>query len=413
MKMKQSILTILTVFLILSSVSCNDAPNTKDCAQRNPFSIELAKSHRDMFLPQQSAYEQGTCGGEWKTFGTCCKLGNLTDYAIRDGQKIRRSIDIAITNGKSIAQIYMKLANLGKNVVQMTSGSSKKLIEYVHSSEGESMIMLMKNILEKPDFLKSQTEKCWNKMIKVRSSSLCFTCSGRSESFFDGEKALISQESCNSILNECSEHFNSIFTFFVSAERSLNLLINVVRDNRLLPLENFDPVIKMVEKLTQTVQEIVQNKVQQSIRSYIGSSSNLASAESQDLCSKLVRLSNETTFIELIAQRSQEVSLELNSLVPIFIKSITANVAKTVVKTVLSNFKIGLSKLKRKRALQIGNDNPTALSFNNSMLVGDVKVMAHVDSSYTSYQGALGTDPSVVKKLAAQQAPMDIQVQFP
>ena len=64
------------------------------------------------------------------------------------------------------------------------------------------------------------TRQCWNQIANLRSSSVCSTCSGRSHIFFREEKALMSDETCTSILDKCYKPLRQL-AYFISV---LNLI---------------------------------------------------------------------------------------------------------------------------------------------------------------------------------------------
>ena len=53
---------------------------------------------------------------------------------------------------------------------------------------------------------------CWNYMAKVRSSALCSICSGRSTSFIEKDKFLVSPQVCDKAVSSCVAFFEGLDT---------------------------------------------------------------------------------------------------------------------------------------------------------------------------------------------------------
>ena len=68
------------------------------------------------------------------------------------------------------------------------------------------------------------SQGCWMEMTKLRSKSLCFICSGRSNIFIKKSKAILKQETCSRILNSCTSEFQLLLKVVNGSKRFLQLL---------------------------------------------------------------------------------------------------------------------------------------------------------------------------------------------
>jgi hypothetical protein len=105
---------------------------------------------------------------------------------------------------------------------------------------------LVKKILDEVDAFRlitgSQAEgfnannlKCWEEMIKIRKSALCFTCSGRSEKFFYKNEALIDEGLCKRVVENCLDAF-VYSTKYLQAIASIEPLMKIQESTNSLVL---------------------------------------------------------------------------------------------------------------------------------------------------------------------------------
>lgn len=165
--MKTVCLFILAIFLCSVTVQST-------CLAKNPFLAPLKDSHpiKVEILAKPITTDIAHCKSEWSKFGTCCKSTDLVAFADLEG----RLIDL---NHKHLVNVVNKVG------VQLSQQ------KFVSNFEKDSW-------------------NCWNHMKVARSSALCSICSGRSETFFKDEKALINPDTCLKATDACQNFFTKI-----------------------------------------------------------------------------------------------------------------------------------------------------------------------------------------------------------
>ena len=290
------------------------------CLQKNPFlSVLQAKGLRvnQISKPFPSS---SICKGEWKSYGTCCELESAVKYANDDKKRIKTAVERTIKNLNSISFDFQYLQMISTSFYEQDKSSNvNKLFGANNSNDIKQfydnlVLMMSKNALE------DTLGKCWDKMINVRSSSICSTCSGRSDIFFINNKAALGESACSSIIKECSYSFKLMIETLEGVYAVLSQLLEYgLKNSRTTPLYlSFTQIIQDINKM---VGLLSKNNMHNLIRSYLksnrfGGESHLAN----QICMNLVTLS-ETTFIEIfdmyfsrITEKIPELKLKLNSM---------------------------------------------------------------------------------------------------
>ena len=139
-----------------------------------------------------------TCGGQWAKVGTVCDKAKLLEHQ----QKEQRDLKDAMGHLRDVEDRVRKACQkLLKNKAIMSSnlfGSFKKRIVKIWAD---------KNTKSKFD---KSTEQCWSYFTGVRSSALCYVCSGNNYRYFLQDKALITQQECFKMASNCRNHFGHI-----------------------------------------------------------------------------------------------------------------------------------------------------------------------------------------------------------
>jgi len=150
------------------------------------------------------------CKSEWSTHATCCDFKSLEEYAKKDYSKVGTSLFSTEKSIQAIRQVFEAIRahahrlwaspGLQKNarVKPLT-----RLLESVVSNGTLSDWLLRYD--KHPTFSKPRLLTCLGSVKTTRVQSLCGICSGRSSSFFAGQKALITCDTCRHILADCSQ----------------------------------------------------------------------------------------------------------------------------------------------------------------------------------------------------------------
>ena len=383
--MLKSILTILTVLIISTCIQTTVDTQTK-CIDANPYIKVLQKERGLVVLPHPTDFTKSTCNGEWKEHGVCCDESSAVKYATADAQAIRSSLSKFISSMKKLAPLYFEFMKQAPKIKNLVSAAYRSFIDVVVLNQVPNLTEILTDI-QKSDLVKKSLERCWEKMIKVRSSSVCSTCSGRSSVFFKGEKGLVKDSDCVSILDHCTDSFQTTFDLFVDVKflmSKLSAFASSIGKSALNAKHQ-----KTINKLNNFVKQIVESKIQESIEDYVKVASKKDSPQAGELCGRLVKLS-EKTFIEELAEVAGSIDKEMEDYMKQIGTVVFGDILKTAFKKAGDKIKQGLSnwtnKLKKKRLmveLQASSSNSV---FDSNLLFGDVNVVS---------EGAFSSDASL------------------
>ena len=232
----------------------------------------------------------------------------------------------------------------------------RHVLERVRNPDLLYLRWFVNSLKGKPYFNDSFTE-CWAKMTVVRSSSLCSTCSARSDRHFERDRALVSEELCGEVLGACASPMGALLKFV----RMIDLFV----------LQNFG-VFKEVNELKNhpvlTNLQILENVVNQEKSSQISlavdsfrqakeSNSPDLSSHSATLCGKLLKLSHRS-FLESTFSFFNVAESSLRVIVDFLVASLEASLGG-------GNTNWSSSGRRRLNAIEVAGN----------LFVGDVKMM--------------------------------------
>lgn len=209
--MKLSILLLL-VLVVFNPAVCQQANASADgqCST-NPFIATLkAKGLVTYKTPVQN---NKFCAAEWGNHGTCCEVKSLKKIVEEEhiksiylGEFIAVEINQSITAMKHFLirhgfryRHYKFITFFNKKNKNAKKDETDK---YIY---GELTKMIKKYQKSKNNMIKSQ-KKCLKKLHEVRSGSHCFTCSSRSNVFFDEYKRMrLHENTCREIVSGCTD----------------------------------------------------------------------------------------------------------------------------------------------------------------------------------------------------------------
>jgi hypothetical protein len=226
---------------------------------------------------------------------------------------------------KKLAPLYFEFMKQAPKIKNLVSAAYRSFIDVVVLNQVPNLTEILTDI-QKSDLVKKSLERCWEKMIKVRSSSVCSTCSGRSSVFFKGEKGLVKDSDCVAILDHCTDSFQTTFDLFVDVKflmSKLSAFASSIGKSALNAKHQ-----KTINKLNNFVKQIVESKIQESIEDYVKVASKKDSPQAGELCGRLVKLS-EKTFIEELAEVAGSIDKEMED----YMKQIGTVVFGDILKT--------------------------------------------------------------------------------
>ena len=145
--------------------------------------------------------------------------------------------------------------------------------------------------------LNSEMDKCWSKMIRVRSNYYCPVCSGRSHQFLGGEKVLLSEDICRETMGDCVQSLNWIFTMVEMLGSTFGVFGDQITSGRVHAPMTSSMLLVLGREI---VKKGLENESIVSIRNYLSSNTSNNTAELADFCSKGITLS-QTTFIKKVS----------------------------------------------------------------------------------------------------------------
>ena len=375
--------TIILVLLFASISSQTEPAAGTACKNNNPF-IELVKLSKYK-APELTSH---ICAFEFATYGTCCDQWNFGPYAANEARYLAQDVDRIVNEYETFKGIIPKVYGLLKKIAFAPLHSSRtdwnQKIGIARSLFQNSTLLQYfeenLKVAHKAGDFKEASQECWNFQSKVRDLTLCFTCSGRSNHFFNNRKALISQATCNTFVSKCASPLSNLVRF-VKALEVLPWLGN--------QLKKLDVYLNVDAKLnTQEVNkyfEIFRNEnIEQLIDAAESSSSPHLHAT---MCSKFFRL-RETP---IVAQMRPMFSS--NSKWEIKVEEISKYLdqAKVAISANLKVFEDHLNSMGHSSTTNFWSVG-RLLQFQHSQLESDTQIIETTDPSYSGV-GVSGLAP--------------------
>ena len=393
----------------------------------NRFEVWLKEEKVHVFEPAIKDIGVNKCSSEWGVYGTYCTYESVKQFAIRDRKDIAHSRQSYTRSSRNVAQLFVEMANSIEISEKTGNSASAKapMNDPFYSvlldikQDRNSSLTIMKRIMDNYGSFYSNANVCWEKITRIRSSSLCGMCSGRNEEFFVNDKALVSEHICKEVIGECQGFFKIHRDFFKAL-----LLIEDPLVSFLSIRKNKD-LIGFIQKMRKSLEIVKRSKVSKSIMAYEWSNKDNNGAETATLCKKMLKL-HEITYIDIISKFMKEVEKIFKEVRDTIVQE--SQNRKEDQKKLSANKKNNWSfqRIAFSRSLQLkpeeinsntyssiplqnpSNTNPiiydysincntTSLEIPPSILNSDVEMVINgslvlnVDSSYTSYIGALGT----------------------
>ena len=379
---------VLTTVLLLQSALWRKA-NASECSSKNPILQEFDKS-KDIKINSAPVKYSQYCQGEWSTYGSCCEAESAKRFLEKEKGTIQRSfqeLDHYIKN---------QFFNHYRNIIEYTQEIHQKKIK-VHSSFVKLVELFTGNdsyTLNKLQELSSQASSsggCGDELIKVRRSAICKICSGRSEKTFLAGKPLLSANYCKEINTKCRTQVLASLKFLSITNKVLSYLSQIDLDS-----VKSAEVRSDIKKLS----SLQVMKSSDSINGLLKSlDSNSGDASSVQFCERLVKLTGPLYF-EVFNK-----DLEVISKVLEFVRKDLEQIKQG--KPSAWSVK---GRTPSRRVLQIPNLAENL--FIPNVIVVPQNLILKIDSSYTSYQGALGTKGNEAHKFY-DLLPIDTSAMFP
>ena len=366
--MKKGTSSLLALFIVqsflwwsVSSASCG--------ISKNPLLKQLEK-HYVKILKGSPKIEDQNCRDEWREHGTCCETESLKAYFLNDKKTLEQSFhDVEnILKNKFVKLIESCVFHTSKIIHEKRYVPSflEKAVGFIYNKREK----LSRNKLDElSQSLSLGMDQCVDKMVKIRGGALCKICSGRSENAFLSGKPLMSNDLCIEINSKCYHQLTAMIDFMSLIDETVIPLSKV--DIKTIPDQRMKDLITKISKLG-----IV--KGGESLNTLGILLEGHSKSAQIGFCERVTTIVGDPFFVSL--PNELKIIYEALSQLEILIKMFSEN--SMGIWTIMSR---GFST----RRLQI---MPFSFNlFTPDIIVVPENLILNVDSSYTSYQGALGT----------------------
>ena len=212
---------LLFILFSFGAVLAQDIDSPLRCSSSNPYLDHLRVSIELYDTPFKM---DSHCQGEWDVYGSCCNPDTLINHQKKDAELITAALESVNINLMKFKESLEAVQLYIMQEAVMPQDKSNPLInEYQWKADRLSSGSKFNNYfrfmtdLSKQEFdgFLTKNSACWREMIRARSASLCSTCSARSHLFFDGQRGIISEEYCSSILQKCGAPLKTLLNLAV------------------------------------------------------------------------------------------------------------------------------------------------------------------------------------------------------
>ena len=232
--MKSQILWAAVACLILSR--CANAatqgqktlPKGVSCsATANPFVSYLATKNIEIYSSPK--FESSKCGFEWSTFGTCCNVTDLKNWATKE-------ITGFVASHRSLVKQIEQLIAYMEDPLEKFKNNLTTEEQKAHYISYNRTVKSFPSC--KDTFLTTQ-EVCNKELLGLKLGAACDSCSGRSKAFFSEGRALVSMSVCREVFGKCEDTWQALFVLVKIAWKLINIgRLMDIKDERFLALAN-------------------------------------------------------------------------------------------------------------------------------------------------------------------------------
>lgn len=190
------------------------------------------------------------CHDEFSKYKSCCETESLKDYM----QKAVESDSLRWNNALKSVYIFRNeiINNLDALVAKV-----KELFPLIDPAVRESRVkqigydsakmlnkflpLLTKEYYNETELhYRKEAQSCFDEVSTLRKNALCLVCSGRSLTYFNGERMNIKQRTCEGLTESCYNSFSFMFSIMGTSRAFLDL-INALERTTVYP-EARDPL---------------------------------------------------------------------------------------------------------------------------------------------------------------------------
>ena len=229
--------TFVALFLMLAlSVTSTTEPSHPNCKFNN-FLLDYVRSQGVEINAEPTFFYQG-CQDEWKVHGGCCKREPLFKLAQSDYNKvypILKSGYRQVGNMDKFTQWYRATVRAGidkindkiplqLSVSKADRSAARDEIKYIKDSYLAEMKRVGEWITNNAvDTIKSQ-HVCMETIAHLRTSSLCYACSGRASMFFSDGRLNMHENECRATIKKCSDSWTKILDYISQVDKFYKII---------------------------------------------------------------------------------------------------------------------------------------------------------------------------------------------
>lgn len=180
------------------------------CEERPPVASKYINSlvSSGVTMLEAPDYTRKHCKGEWSLYGSKCNVADLEKHAEKDLKDI----------GASTKRLKDTVLNIAKKLSVLLIPSTLFHHYHHHHHHHHPGMFISHHLLHRRDIKRVRSlirrfkeysvamDNCWvDTYQRMRSASLCFTCSSRAAMFFrDNQKVVVSQNACQYLVRSCA-----------------------------------------------------------------------------------------------------------------------------------------------------------------------------------------------------------------
>jgi hypothetical protein len=291
--LKHLISSVFALFLLSASIKTETV--SQQCETMNPFIQSLANDGSVSIFDTPQPTSSDICTSELEPHGTCCDTDSLYNYHLSDTKKLA-------TVAKAFAHVYLRLRTMLSPNGPIFESYSKR----INQKLDPLIVKITSDVTHDKDRLANNIYKCWYlKLKETRSSSLCYTCSGRSSDFFKDDKAVITSSSCADVLSACAPSLEMILELVEGAPRMWKSLQDYLR----YQAAQYKVSVHTNSKIVQTVNDLFEKFNAQEMNLLLEKYKNTLNetdseeknANDAELCSRFLDLNDSPFLVKFLS----------------------------------------------------------------------------------------------------------------
>ena len=190
------------------------------------------------------------CQDEFSKYRSCCETESLKDYmqkaveadALRWNNALKtvhifrseiiNNLDALVTKVKELFPLIDPAVRESR-VKQIGFDSAKMLNKFLP-------LLTKKYYNDTESQYRKEAQSCFDEVSTLRTNALCLVCSGRSATYFNGERMTIKQRTCEGLTESCYNTFSFMFIVMGTSRAFLDL-VNALERTPVYP-EARDPL---------------------------------------------------------------------------------------------------------------------------------------------------------------------------